>query len=65
MLSLSRNGTVVRTLASGSQLSFTEAAQPGGTVTYTASIADAAGNTTVLDLNGPAAGTGFAFSIVP
>jgi hypothetical protein len=65
VLSLSRNGNVVRTLGSGNRLSFTEDPLGTGPVAYTASIADAAGNTTVLDLNGAAAGVGFTFAIVP
>jgi hypothetical protein len=65
VLSLSRNGTIVRTLSSGREISFTESTLPGASVTYTASIADSAGNTTVLDLNGGTAGTGFSFLIVP
>ena len=65
-LSLSRAGgtTPVATFGPGAPLTFTEpgplAEGPNG---YTASISDAAGNTTVLDRNGGAGGTTFSFTV--
>jgi hypothetical protein len=63
-LSFSRDGQVVRSLTSGRTLSFTEPTISTGQHTYSAVIADAAGNTTLLDLNGSLAGTSFVFSVI-
>ena len=65
-LSLFRDGgaTAVATATSGSTLAFTEpSALTDGAHTYSASIVNAAGNTTTLDLNGAAAGTVFSFTV--
>jgi hypothetical protein len=63
-LSFSRDGQVVRSLTSGRTLSFTEPTISTGPHTYSAVITDAAGNTTLLDLNGSLAGTSFVFSVI-
>lgn len=64
VLTLSRDGSTVRTLASGGSLSFDDGPLGSGTASYSASIADAAGNTTVLDLNGDEAGTAFRIRVI-
>ncbi|HYF60592.1 MAG TPA: hypothetical protein VEA81_16720, partial [Burkholderiaceae bacterium] len=64
VLTLSRGGGPIRTLTSGSTLTFTDTLPERGGHLYVASITDAAGNTSVLDLNGPALGTGFGLTYV-
>jgi len=57
---LARNGTAVRTLGAGtSTVTLTDALLASGPYAYTATLADAVGNTSTLDLNGAAAGTSF------
>jgi hypothetical protein len=63
-LTLTRDGSASRTLSGGRQsLSFTESTLSTGPHEYTASISDAVGNVSVLDLNGSAPGTAFTFFV--
>lgn len=64
-LTLARNGVAIRTLSAGNPFPPVPDSIPAaGTFAYTASIADAAGNTTTLDLNGGAAGTAFTIVVL-
>jgi hypothetical protein len=62
-LLLLRDGTPAQTLTSGSVLSYNEGRLSGGTYTYVASIVDASGNVSVLDLNGALPGNDFTFRV--
>jgi hypothetical protein len=66
VLALRRDGATVASADRGQSISFVDGPLPGGgsRYVYTASISDAAGNVSTLDLNGPAAGQGFTFSVV-
>jgi methionine-rich copper-binding protein CopC len=64
-LTLVRNGATIRTLGAGaSTVTLAEPGLAAATYAYTATLADAAGNTTTLDLNGSAAGTAFTIVVI-
>jgi hypothetical protein len=64
-LTLVRNGIAIRTLGAGNSLPPVDDSIPAtGSFAYTATIADAAGNTTTLDLNGGATGTAFTIVVI-
>jgi len=64
-LTLSRNGTPIRTVSAGARtVTLTDGTLAPGAYAYTALIADAAGNASVLDLNGAAAGTAFSIVVI-
>jgi len=63
-LTLTRNGTAIRTLAAGqSTVTFTEPTLGAGTYAYAASVVDGAGNLSTLDLNGGTSGTEFSIRV--
>jgi hypothetical protein len=62
-LTLLRNGSVARTMSSGSTLSYSEDDLDDGLYTYSAQLTDASGNVTTLDLNGALPGTDFTFRV--
>lgn len=64
VLTLTRDGRTVRTLTGDRTLSFEDGPLGSGTATYSASITDAAGNTTTLDLDGGGDGTAFRFRVI-
>jgi hypothetical protein len=66
VLALRRDGNAVAAIGSGRSLSFVDGPliAGGSTYAYTASIDDAVGNTTALDLNGAGIGQAFYFSVL-
>jgi hypothetical protein len=56
---ITRDGAPILSATSGASATVTDATLPNGPHAYSASIVDVAGNSTVLDLNGGAAGTAF------
>lgn len=66
VLALRRDGATVATADRGQAISFVDGPLTGGgsRYVYTASITDAAGNVSMLDLNGQATGRGFMFSVL-
>jgi hypothetical protein len=66
VLTIVRDGSVVRTVTTGQGTNFVDGPLSAGGTThaYTASIIDAAGNGSLLDLNGPFPGNGFAILVV-
>jgi hypothetical protein len=58
-LVITRDGAPILSATSGASATVTDATLPNGPHAYSASIVDVAGNSTVLDLNGGAAGTAF------
>lgn len=66
VLALRRDGATVATADRGQAISVVDGPLTGGgsRYVYTASITDAAGNVSTLDLNGLATGQGFTFSVL-
>ncbi len=62
-LVIARDGAPIRSTTSGGTTTLTDATLASGPHAYSANIADGAGNSTVLDLNGLAAGTAFLLTV--
>lgn len=62
-LTLARDGATIGTLRAGATLTVPDGPVPAGPHVYAATIVDAAGNLSTLDLNGVLPGTGFPFAV--